>query len=130
MSRSTKLTPELQKKIVTVIRLGHYIETAAAYAGISKQTIYNWMRKGAREESGIYRDFHDQVTMALAESEIRDLGYIEKAAKKGSWQAVAWKLSRRFPTRWGKNTILDSLPEGGQPQRVILDFGKRKEDES
>jgi hypothetical protein len=130
MSRPTKLTPDIQKKIVSVIRLGHYIETAAAYAGVSKQTLYNWMRQGAREDTGIYRDFHDQVTMALAEAEIRDLAYIEKAAKKGSWQAAAWKLSRRFPKRWGRESVLDSLAQDkDQPRQIILDFGKRKEEE-
>ncbi|MBH8598606.1 MULTISPECIES: hypothetical protein [unclassified Thermoactinomyces] len=128
MARPTKLTPDIQKKIVSIIRLGHYIETAAAYAGISKQTIYNWMRQGAREEKGKYRNFHDAVTKALAEAEIRELAYIDQAAKKGSWQAAAWILSRRFPNRWGKETALDSLTQQGQPQRIILDFGKRKEE--
>jgi len=42
MARPTKLTPAVQKKIVDAIKAGNYMETAAAYAGISKQTLYNW----------------------------------------------------------------------------------------
>lgn len=121
----SKLTPEVREQIVQILKLGHYIETAAAYAGISKQTLYNWLRRGAREKKGIYHDFHREVTRALAEAEIRELAYIDKSAKKGSWQAAAWILSRRFPKRWGKEASVDvSTPE--KPQRIIMDFGQRR----
>jgi len=36
---STKLTKDNQEKIVSAIRLGNDMETAAAYAGISKDTL-------------------------------------------------------------------------------------------
>ena len=37
--RPTKLTPDVQEKIVQAIRAGNYIETAAAYAGVR---MYVW----------------------------------------------------------------------------------------
>jgi len=55
VARPEKLTPEVQQKIVDAIRLGNYIETAAAYAGISKSTLYDWLKKGGRARSGKYR---------------------------------------------------------------------------
>jgi transposase len=114
--RPTKLTPALQEKIVMVIRGGNYIETAAAYAGISKQTLYNWLRRGARQKSGQYREFALAVEQALAEAEMRDLALIEQAARDGKWQAAAWRLERRFPKRWGRQDYLDLLMQERQTQ--------------
>ncbi|SIS88550.1 hypothetical protein [Alicyclobacillus vulcanalis] len=99
--RPTKLTPELQKKICDAIRAGAYIETAAAYAGVNKTTLYDWLRRGARSKSGIYREFSDAIEKALAEAEMRDLLIIGKAAEE-NWQAAAWRLERKFPERWGR----------------------------
>lgn len=99
--RPTKLTPELQKKIIDAIRAGNYMETAAAYAGISKDTFFRWLRKGARAKSGIYKEFHDAVEKALAEAEVRDVMIIANAATS-DWKAAAWRLERKFPDRWGR----------------------------
>lgn len=99
-----------------MIRGGNYIETAAAYAGISKQTLYNWLRRGARQKSGQYREFALAVEQALAEAEMRDLALIEQAARDGKWQAAAWRLERRFPKRWGRQDYLDLLMQERQTQ--------------
>ncbi|MGB4501182.1 MAG: hypothetical protein WBI21_07950 [Natronincolaceae bacterium] len=56
MARPTKLNPETQNKIITAIRAGNYIETAAAYAGISKNTLYDWLRKGEREKQRVAKN--------------------------------------------------------------------------
>ncbi|OGG56630.1 MAG: hypothetical protein A3F84_08380 [Candidatus Handelsmanbacteria bacterium RIFCSPLOWO2_12_FULL_64_10] len=126
--RPSKLNPALQKRIVQAIRRGCYVETAAALAGLHKDTFYAWLKKGAQEDGEkIYRDFSAAVEKALAESERDDLAVIEKAGrgyevtkektvvyKDGSvetttetstrfnWQAAAWRLERRFPERWAK----------------------------
>lgn len=99
--RPEKLTPELQQKIVDAIRMGAYIETAAAYAGINKSTLYDWMKRGARAKSGKYKEFSNAIEKALAESEMRDLAVIAKASRE-NWQAAAWRLERKFPDRWGR----------------------------
>ena len=97
----SKLTPELQEKILLHLRVGAYVETAAACAGIHKDTFYEWMKKGAR---GIapYAAFAEAVNRAVAESESRDLATILKAAQS-QWQAAAWRLERRFPEKYGRN---------------------------
>ncbi|WP_339174429.1 hypothetical protein [Anoxybacillus sp. FSL W8-1294] len=112
--RPTKLTPELQKKIIDAIRAGNYMETAAAYAGISKDTFFRWLRKGARAKSGIYKDFHDAVEKALADAEVRDVMLIANAAAT-DWKAAAWRLERKFPDRWGRKERLSAdLNHSGQ----------------
>ena len=95
------LTPELQAEIVTYIEGGSYVETAAAGAGISKDTFYAWLKKGKKESKGIYRDFSDAIIKAIARSELRDINNIYKAGQT-SWQASAWRLERKYPDRWGR----------------------------
>jgi hypothetical protein len=93
--------------LVNSIRQGAYIETAAAYAGIHKSTLYDWLKRGTRSKSGIYRSFSDTVGQAMAESELKSLRQIDEAANF-NWQAVAWKLERRFPRRWGRKKYIAS----------------------
>ncbi|WP_080840023.1 hypothetical protein [Cohnella massiliensis] len=114
MARPIKLTPEVQQKIVEAIKMGNYIETAAAYAGISKNTLYDWMKRGAREKDRIagtnrkpkateapFVAFSDAIEKAMADAEVRDVLIIANAAKE-NWQAAAWRLERKYPDRWGR----------------------------
>ncbi len=101
--RPTKLTPDVQEKIVQAIRAGNYIETAAAYAGVDKKTLYTWMKLGNDCKSGknVHAQFLHAVEKALADAEVRDVTIIGKAAEE-NWQASAWRLERKFPDRWGR----------------------------
>lgn len=81
---TTKLTPELQDKIIAAIRAGNYLETAAASAGIQKETFYDWLRKGARHKKGdksteAFKSFSDAVMKAMAESEAVAIAAIHQA---------------------------------------------------
>jgi transposase len=103
--RPTKLTPELTAEIVRLLRLGNYVETAAQACGVSKDTLYLWLRKGARANSGPHKDFSDAVKDAMFKAEITLTGLIARAAqgtkeKPGAWQAAAWLLERTRPERY------------------------------
>lgn len=116
--RPTKLNFDTHNKIITAIRAGNYIETAAAYAGINKSTLYDWLKRGEREKQRVaknprykirksekpYVEFSNAVEKALAEAEIRDVAIIAKAAEE-QWQAAAWRLERKFPDRWGRRVL-------------------------
>ena len=120
MARPTKLNFDTHNKIITAIRAGNYIETAAAYAGVNKSTLYEWLKRGEREKQRVaensrygirksekpYVEFSNAVEKALAEAEIRDVAIIAKAAKE-QWQAAAWRLERKFPDRWGRKDKVD-----------------------
>lgn len=111
----TKLTPEVQDRIVAALRAGNYQETAAAYAGISAKTFYEWLNRGESDEpkEEAFRNFREAVEKAKADAEVRDIALIDKAAHDGSWQAAAWKLERKFPQKWGRvNRTEISGPEG------------------
>lgn len=119
--RPTKLTPDLQKKITDAVRAGNYIETAAAYAGISKVTLYDWMKRGNKNQNGIFRDFLNAIEKAMAESEVRDVALIAKAAQE-NWQAAAWRLERKNYERWGRKDRLQAEltgKDGGPVQSEI-----------
>ena len=99
--RPSKLTPEIQDRIVAAIRAGNYVETAARHAGIDPATFYRWMERGAKERSGKYREFRKAVEKARADAEVRHVAIIAQAATK-RWEAAAWWLERSFPDRWGR----------------------------
>ncbi len=115
--RPTKLTPEIANQIVMAITTGNYIETAAAFAGIHKDTLYDWLKKGARAKSGPYQEFSDAVEKALAESEVRDVTLIANAAKD-NWTAAAWRLERKHPERWGRRDRTEVTGKDGGPIEI------------
>lgn len=112
--RPTKLTLEVQEKIVSAITAGNYIETASAYAGINKTTLYKWLKRGGRAKSGIYFSFSNAVEKALADAEVLDVARIAKAAET-YWQAAAWRLERKFPQKWGRKDRLEHTGKDGEP---------------
>ena len=109
------LEPELAARIITYLRAGSYLETAAAAAGVSKSTLHRWLQRGSEGEEP-FAHFADQVEEALAASELRDLARIDKAAD-GNWQAAAWKLERRNPKMWGRREYTQLTGADGGPIR-------------
>lgn len=106
MARPTKLTPEVEERIVRAIRAGNYPEVAAAHAGIHPATYYRWMERGelagSAPEDDAFRRFRSEVERSLADAEAAEVGLIVQAARGGSWQAAAWLLEHRFAERWGR----------------------------
>jgi len=77
---TTKLTDTVQEIILDAIRAGNYLETAAALVGIHRDTLYEWLRKGAAAPEGdCYRDFSDTLTRAMAQSEAEAVAAINEA---------------------------------------------------
>lgn len=100
MARPEKLTPEIQEKVVQLLTAGNYIETAALMAGITKVSVYNWLKKGRAAKGGMYREFFNAIERAQAAAENRSVLLIGRAAND-QWQAAAWMLERKFPAKWG-----------------------------
>lgn len=122
MARPTDLTPEVQQRIIEALRAGNYIDTACEYAGIGTSTFYRWMERGTRQdEPDIYREFRDAVKRARAESEIRNVGLVQRAASDGTWQAAAWFLERSYPKKWGRHDRHEVTGPDGGPVSVAVD---------
>lgn len=112
----------IETTVCEALRAGNYVETAAAYAGVSKDWLYRAMRAGARDAADHRRTalahFSDAVKKAEADAEVGGVAIISAAAqdqwapatkarprqllRKGEWQALAWRLERRHPERWGR----------------------------
>lgn len=99
--RPTKLTAALAERIFASLRVGAFVEQACAAEGISKDTAYVWLKRGAREAEGPHRDFRDGVYKAQAQFEIAALNGLAGFGDE-EWTSIAWRLERKFPDRWGR----------------------------
>jgi len=141
--RPTKLTSEVHARIVQAIQAGNYMETAAAYAGISKTTFFEWLRRGARERERLakdqrarpskreapYAEFAVAVEQALAAAEVRDVALIAKAAEK-EWTAAAWRLERKFPAKWGRRIAVDEGEKRNTARSALVEMMQRLREEA
>jgi transposase len=97
MARPTSLTPELARAICISLRNGSYREQAAACAGIHRNTLRNWLVRGEAGEEP-FAGFLCALEKAEAIAERRLLSKIRRRAD--GWQALAWIMERRWPSRW------------------------------
>ena len=95
---AAKITAEIIESISDALVAGHYREVACKLAGIDRKTLLNWLKRGERERSGLYRDLFLEVERAEAKAEVFHLKNIETASAK-SWFASAWFLERKHPER-------------------------------
>ena len=116
--RPTVLTPELQEGIIAALNAGCYLEPAAARVGVSKNTLYDWVRRGVREKTGMYAEFSDAVEKAMAAAETAGIARIRQAAGE-DWRAMAWWLERRYQTKWGRKSAIK-----------VTDFGETPDEQS
>lgn len=86
--------------IIGALEAGHFLDTAAALAGVSTARLRAWIRAGAQPESE-WHAFATDVRRAIAKSESEVLGYLRDAAEAGDLKAATWWLERRHPERWG-----------------------------
>lgn len=134
--RKCKLNKEIQDKIIDLLLKGNYIETAAACAGISKNTLYDWLKRGAREAERIEKGgnpnlserkfvlFSDAVDKAMADAEARDVNLLFELSEEDVG-TLKWRLAHRYPDRWGRKerheiTGKDGGPIEIDPKEVLL----------
>jgi len=139
--RKTKLTPEIQKTILDIIRAGNYAKVACEAAGINSDTYYEWLNRGKKDkEAGkttIFSDFSEEIMRSAAIAEAANVARIRQAADAGTWQAAAWFLERKYGDRWGRNDKLRQEITGanGAPieidaREAVLEFLRRRNEES
>lgn len=129
--RKTKLTPELQARMVEFVAAGNYLSTAAAACGVAESTVHGWIARGRRSKSGIYLEFLESIKKASAEAESKAVGHVLAAAELPTyWQAAATFLERRFKSRWARSdrnrTRLDvydwreaARKDGHDPEKLL-----------
>jgi hypothetical protein len=126
--RPTKITSELIKKIVRLIKADNYFDVACRACGITRQTGYNWLERGKVEaqriESGgtpvdepLYVEFFYSVDQAEAQAECEDIRYIRSGYQ--DWQARAWIRERKCFERWGKKESHEITGKDGKPIETV-----------
>jgi hypothetical protein len=117
MPAKSKLTPELQKLICTLLQAGNTKKVAAEAAGIAESTFYDWMQTTPA--------FAAAVEKAEAEAEATLVTRVAKAASN-SWRAAAWLLERRNPDEWG--IVSGRRPSGDdeKPEPGVMDAPARR----
>jgi transposase len=119
--RPDKLTPEIQERIVKLIRDGNYIQVAARAVGLPEATLYRWLQRGEDERKGKYWDFYEALKGAEAIAEAEAIGEVRTASRdKGQWAAGMTWLERKFPSRWGRR---DSTEHSGEIKIRVIDEG-------
>lgn len=93
--RRIKLNETRKKAIIEAIQLGATYEIAAENAGVSRSTLWNWLKKGEDETTGNFRTFLDAFKKAEATAALGALRTIDTASKDGDWKAAAFLLERR-----------------------------------
>lgn len=112
MARPSKLTPEVQKRLVEAIKAGNYYEAACGFAGIHYSTFREWMIRGEKAKSGKFREFYEAIKKAENEAEVRMVAQWQQHMPE-NWQAIATFLERRYPDRWGRNRLDVNMKHSG-----------------
>ena len=86
MARPTKLTPTVRRRLVAAAGDGLTLQDCAALAGVTRQTLRNWIRGDD--------DFARAFLRARAEARLEVLRQLKNGGGGGQWRArLAW-LSR------------------------------------
>jgi transposase len=100
------LTDERIDRICDLIATtGCTLKAAAARVGISRWTLYDWLKKGKAQSEGPYRQLLDRLEEAKSQSELTLLEQISQAAPR-DWKAAAWILERRFPDHYSQRVLV------------------------
>lgn len=115
MGRPSKLTPEVQAKVVEALEKGQYRDVAAKYAGVDERTFYRWMERGAGTAKGddAFRQFRQAVEKAETETAVRATGLV-LAAAHDNWQAAGWWLERKFPEKFARRDYIQLVSQSVQ----------------
>lgn len=128
--RPPLLNAETQEKIVSAVRAGSYLDDAAILAGISRDTLFLWLRHGRdaqtrrdtaeklTDRETLYLNFFHAVESARAEAQLRNVAIIQRAANEGTWQAAAWFLERTNPRKWGRHETVEIGVADDRPTEV------------
>lgn len=109
--RHSKLTPEVQDRLIKALTAGATIKDSCDYAGIGVSTFHQWIKVGESGRHNQFTEFGEAVKKARSAGRIESIALIRQAAKS-NWQAAAWFLERSDPENWARRTKVEiDLPQ-------------------
>lgn len=145
MPRPTKLTPDLQAKIVQGLTSGATVEKVCEYVGIDKGSYYNWMKRGRAAKDGIFFDFFNAATYAQSATHIRAAVTLRGAmdSTKSVTDTTETTVETRLrkvkkpdgsiveePYEYRKTITRQSVTVNPPDWRAAVEFLKRRDNES
>ena len=122
--RRVEVTKELIDRLVEAIAIGGTYALAAAWAGISKDTLERLRRRAETAKPGTaLAELRDRMRQAEGQAAMRWLAMIEKAGREGEWRACAFMLERRYPETYGRRfskVAMTSADGQGVPQLTVI----------
>ena len=99
--RRTKaeLDPAIFEIVIAVVRVGAGQEAACREAGISNETLRQYVQRGETGEEP-FAEFVIALRKAHGNSKVYLLGLLQEAAV-GDWRAAAWLLEKLYPHDFG-----------------------------
>lgn len=85
--RPTKMTPEVVTKLVAAFNMGYNDSEAAAYAGVSRKTFYDWKCE--------HPDFRYKINRAKLVPTTKAKEVVINAINSGNLHAAKWWLERK-----------------------------------
>ena len=120
--RPTKLTPELQERVCTLLSVGNTIETSCTLAGIHVDTLYAWCSQGEAGKSSRHHEFSEAIKKARASAEAHHIQRIYQGER--NWQSSAWWLERANPRYRLPREIPSERPEAVPVDEMIAVVNK------
>lgn len=122
----SKLTPEITEKIAQYVRNGNYLDTSAQACGVSKRTLFSWLKKAndeierlednpdapVDERKEIYIQFKQEIDQAQAEAEINDIEKLKKFEVDNP-STILFRLRCRYPNKWNEKVNAKIEYSGG-----------------
>lgn len=119
-----KLNASVQRQICEGIRKGMTNTAAAAGAGVTKGTFYDWIKKGHKKGGRkLYKDFVEAIEHAYEEFEAAAIEVISEHAFEG-WDATKTTVKTIKDKKTGKT--LDLLEVVKKTEKMIPDIASLK----
>ncbi len=110
MSSSRRLvalfSKETREQVLLAMKAGHYPSSAAKFAGIEEEDLYEYLEYGRQMDKGVAADFFREFGEAESFIEDKALKAWTKAFDT-DWRAAAAFLEHRHGDKWGKKTSVD-----------------------
>jgi transposase len=136
----SKLTPELRAELERDLAAGVPVAVLAQRQGISRRTLGRWIAGGRvvrRQLAPAPDPAVEELSLdeRLEKAEPGLLAAVLAASQRGSWQAAAWILERRWPERWARpprrqeEPITPSEPVADDPFQEVDELAARRRGE-
>ena len=124
--RKTRAEIERAKKkelVLDNIRVGMSIDASCSQAGVGRRTHYDWIEK---DEA-----YAEEVNAAIGFSEAVMLSRLDRCIDdKMDWRGWAWRLSKRFPDKYGDLKTLDlNVSKKSDGSQEVLSMMKQLEEQ-